>query len=66
MAWTQADLDAIERAIANGTTEVQFGDRTIKYRSLTQLQRIRSQIMQEINAARPVRRKWPSFGKGIE
>ena len=66
MAWTQNDLDAIERAIANGTTEVQFGDRTVKYRSLNQLQQIRSLMMKDLNKARAPRRKWPSFGKGIE
>jgi hypothetical protein len=32
--WTQADIDALTRAIASGTLEVQFSDRSVRYQSL--------------------------------
>lgn len=44
MAWTQAQLDAIEAAIASGELSVQFGDRTITYRSMEDLLKARAVI----------------------
>ena len=66
MAWTEQDLKGVEDIIKNGTTDVQFSDRSLKHRPLNELQRIRVQMMQELNKARPQRRKWPTFGKGIQ
>ena len=37
MAWTQADLDAIDRAIAAGEKVVQYADRRVEYRSIQEL-----------------------------
>lgn len=41
MAWTQADLDTLDAAIATGALEVTFGagpdQRTIRYRSLADM-----------------------------
>lgn len=38
MAYTQADIDALEGAIAKGALEVQRGDERVKYRSLAEMQ----------------------------
>jgi hypothetical protein len=37
MAFTQADLDAINQAIASGEKTVQFSDRSTTYRSIEEL-----------------------------
>jgi hypothetical protein len=44
MAWTQAQLDAIEAAIASGELTVHFGDRSVTYRSMDDLLKARAVI----------------------
>ncbi len=44
MAWTQAQLDAIEAAIASGELTVHFGDRSVTYRSMDDLVKARAVI----------------------
>lgn len=44
MAWTQEQLDAIEAAIADGSLEVEYRDRRVKYRSLDEMFKIRNMI----------------------
>jgi len=41
MAFTQAQLDALEDAIAQGVLEVSYSDKTVKYRSLDEMLRVR-------------------------
>ncbi len=48
MPWTQAQLDAIESAIASGELTVHFGDRTVTYRSMDDLVKARSMIKDEL------------------
>ncbi|WP_240097645.1 phage head-tail joining protein [Thermomonas flagellata] len=38
MAYTQADLDALQAALAKGERRVTFGDKTVEYRSVEELQ----------------------------
>jgi len=38
MTYTQADLEALQRALANGERRVSFGDKTVEYRSVAELQ----------------------------
>lgn len=50
MAWTQADLDAIESAIASGELVVQHSDgRRITYRSINELEEARALILEAVN-----------------
>lgn len=44
MAFTQAQLDAIETGIASGTTRVAYEGKSVEYRDLDQMLRIRSII----------------------
>lgn len=44
MAFTQAQLDAIEEAIASGATSVSYEGKTVSYQSLDQMLRIRAII----------------------
>jgi len=46
MAWTQEDLDALEKAIKSGAVEVEYSDKKIRYRSLKDMMALRSIIMQ--------------------
>lgn len=48
MAYTQADLQAIERAIAGCELEVQYADKKIKYRSMDELFRAKAEIVKEL------------------
>lgn len=41
MAWTQAQLDTIEAAIAQGATSVEYDGKKVEYRSLTDMMRVR-------------------------
>lgn len=60
MAWSQADLDAIDAAIATGATSVKFGagpdSREVHYRTLSQMLDVRTLIAEAIGVA-PVRRR---------
>jgi hypothetical protein len=49
MAFVQADLDAINTAIASGAREVQYADKKVIYTSLNDLIRARVTIMSELN-----------------
>lgn len=50
MAWTQAQLEAIEAAIASGELTVRFGDRTVTYRSMEELLQARAVIKEALAA----------------
>jgi len=52
MAWTQTDLDRIERAIATGTLEVRTSDgRRLIYRSVEELLKAKAVIEAELDKA---------------
>lgn len=50
MAWTQADLDVINAAIATGAKRVRFQSHEVEYHSLGDLLRARDAIKGEIEA----------------
>lgn len=51
MALTQADLDALDRAIASSTLEVQLDGRRVKYRSMDELLQARSHVAAQLASA---------------
>ena len=51
MALSQADLDAIDRAITGGTLEVQMSDRRVRYRSMDELLAARKHVAAQLAAA---------------
>ena len=51
MAFTQADLDTINKAIGNGALEVRFADRTVTYRSMEELLKAKANIEAELSSA---------------
>jgi hypothetical protein len=51
MAWTQADLDALDNAIKSGTRQVRFADREVTYASMQDLILARNFASEQIAAA---------------
>ena len=51
MAYTQAHLAAVERAIARGERVVRYSDRTVEYRTVDELIKARDLIRIELVAA---------------
>lgn len=56
MAFTSADLAAVEAALASGELSVQYADRRVQYRSIDELMRARETISKELDAAAGKRR----------
>lgn len=50
MAYTQAQLTALEEAIASGATSVSYEGKTVTYRSLDDMSRIASIIRNALGA----------------
>ena len=64
MAFTQAQLDALEAAIATGTLEVRYGDKSVRYQSTADLIRARDIIKDQLSSSNPVSRSsYASFTK---
>jgi hypothetical protein len=40
MAWTTQDIDALKQAIATGQLIVRSGDRSLQYRSLSEMREV--------------------------
>jgi hypothetical protein len=49
MAYTQDDLNRIRQAIARGEREVQFADRRVAYRSVSELQEAERHIARSLS-----------------
>jgi hypothetical protein len=48
MSYTQADLDAIEKAIKGGERRVRLQDKEVEYRTLAEMFAIRNKIATEV------------------
>ena len=48
MAFTQAQLDALEASITQGTTKVKYQDREVTYRTLDEMIRLRNLMRAEL------------------
>jgi hypothetical protein len=68
MAWTQADLDALDKALKSGVLQVQRGDRLVKYRDLDEMLRVREMIRAELGLTETngISVQTVGFSKGIE
>ncbi len=64
MAFTQADLTAVQTAIARGERSVTFADRTVTYRSIDELREAAAMIAQALEAADTTRRAKQSYAVG--
>lgn len=61
MAWTQADLDEIEKAIATGARVIRTNDRTVEFRTLSEMIELRDRIREKVAGPAPGRRSRTSF-----
>lgn len=59
MAFTQTDLDAIDRAIASGELTVRLGDRWVTYQSFDDLAKRRDFIASALAAQTTTARSYP-------
>lgn len=48
MAFTQTQLDAIEKALARGEKVVQYADRRVEYRNVAELIELRNTIKRDL------------------
>ncbi len=51
MAFTQAQLDALDQAIATGALRVAYDGKSVQYRSLEEMRLIRDQVRRELGLA---------------
>ena len=65
MAYTQSDLDALQAALAKGEKRVSFGDKTVEYRSVEELQAAIRQVKRELFEQAVATGLWPSAPRQI-
>lgn len=66
MAFTQTQLDAIEAALAQGTTRVKYENKEVEYRSLEELMKLRDLIRSELGLIKKGQRLYASHDKGLK
>lgn len=66
MAYTQEQIDVLEAAIGQGVLEVQYADKTVKYRSLDEMLRILNMMKGIVDpvATRRGNRRYAEHNKG--
>jgi hypothetical protein len=66
MAWTQENLEALESAIAQGANSVTYGNKTVHYRSLSEMMQLRNLMRQELGLSNPARQRvLGSYSNGL-
>ena len=65
-SYVEADLTNVENAIKSGVLTVRFSDgKSVTYRSLDELLKIRDDIQKGLGTAPKTQRIFPKFSKGI-
>jgi len=65
MAYTQEQLDSLESAISQGVLEVKYADKTVVYRSLADMMKIRDMMKAELGTGKSSRR-YAVHRKGLD
>jgi hypothetical protein len=67
MAWTQADIDALKRAIADGrgARSITFGDQTITFNAPSEMLELLSVMQQEANSSTRKGYRVAATSKGV-
>lgn len=63
MAWTQAQLDAVEKAIASGATQVKHGDFQVNYRSQDEMIALRDRMKWSLGLKKRTVATYASFSR---
>jgi hypothetical protein len=68
MAWTEDDVIVLEKAIATGATSVQYADKKVDYRSLSDMYRILADMKNELGLDSNIDngRRYGSYDKGLK
>lgn len=67
MAYTQLQLDALDKAIAEGALTVKYADKQVTYRSLDEMLRIRNLMRDDLGVSAGTGGVvYPSFSKGLD
>lgn len=66
MAFTQIQLDALEKAIAEGVTRVKYETKEVEYRSLDEMLRLRDVIRQALGLVSRGGRILTNHSKGFD
>lgn len=61
---TQAQLDALNAAIAKGVTELQMGQERVRYRSIDEMLRIVAMLERKLGRPR-IAALTPTYSKGV-
>jgi hypothetical protein len=69
MAWTQADLDKLDAALASGSAlqTITFADQSFTFRSIDEMLKLRGIMQQALNAAAgtATTHRVAAFSKGV-
>ena len=65
MAYTQSDLDALQAALAKGEKRVSFGDKTVEYRSIEELQAAIRAVKRDLHEQAVATGLWPGAPRQI-
>jgi hypothetical protein len=65
MAYTQADLEALQAALAKGEKRVSLGDKTVEYRSVEELQAAIRQVKRDLFEQAVATGLWPGAPRQI-
>ncbi len=63
--FTQADLDALNGAIAMGARRVRYSDKEIEYRTLREMLDLRDLMRRELGLIKPTLRIHPNHSKNL-
>lgn len=63
--YTQADLTALNEAIALGARSVSYNGQTVQYRSLDEMRAIRDQMERDLGVSKTKRRSRATFRSGL-
>ncbi|WP_086932205.1 phage head-tail joining protein [Agarilytica rhodophyticola] len=64
MAVTQADIDALKKAIYSGATKVSYRDRSVDYRSLSEMKQTLADMQREISGGKREPYKFKRYDRG--
>lgn len=63
--YTQADLDALNDAIATGARRVSYNGQTVEYRSLSEMREVRDEMERQLGIVTTKRRSRAVFRGGF-
>jgi hypothetical protein len=66
MAYTQADIDALELAMASGAKKVRIRDRETEFRDLTEMRAILKVMKESLSGSKRTAHTFSSFDRGYQ